>query len=931
MINQVVEPIGKNFITKTNLKMKSITIKLSLILLAILISGTVISQGVVISDDANATPHGSAMLDLQSVDKGFLPPRMTTLDRTNIVNPASGLVVYDTDKESLFLFNGTEWKPLATDSGSQWEADGEDIYRNTGNVGIGTDSPNTLLHTKGLGTGQGNILFEGEAKLLLPPMYGPTPASGPGTRLMWYPDKVAFRVGLVTDSQWDSALIGPNSYAFGINPIASGHSSIAFGRETYAPSFNETVIGAYNTSYTPQGIGLFSWNGSDRLFVVGNGTAENQRSDALVLLKNGNFGLGTSFPQTTMHINGSFRYENGNQAEGKVLTSDEFGNVTWADPTSGVEIDPVFNASPAVSIGNSDINNWNDAFSWGDHNQAGYLLEENDPTVATIQPGSVPRWNGAELEDSDVYIQNGQLGIGTVTPDALLHVNGTGTGEGNVLFVGEYKFSDPGPAPIEGGGTRMMWYPDKAAFRAGRVNGSHWDTDSIGNYSFAFGVNTKATATYSTAIGYINIASGQSSTALGYRVEATGTRSTAIGHETKATSANSTAMGSRTIASGLNSTAMGNNTRAYGTASSANGDFVSAYSYAEVAIGRWNTSYTPEGITAWNSNDRLFVIGNGINQSIRKDAMVVMKNGNTGIGISTPNESLEVDGNIHVSGGNRTIFNRSSNSLAFGTSNTERMLITSGGNVGVGTNSPGALLHVERTSSSSSPQFRIHNSSATGFARLRLTNEAHEHYWDIASGGTNNYLDFYHNGNGGSMMTLRPDLRFVGIRTINPTFTLHVNGDAGKPGGGSWANASDARLKSDVQDLQGSLENLLKLRGVTFIYNDPETIHELPGKRTGMIAQEVAEVFPDWVSEANDGYLRLTYRGFEALMVEALRELREEKDAEIQTLNLTIQKLNSELQSLGRNKSELSDRLGTLETMLGQILLRQQVVDADTE
>jgi hypothetical protein len=222
-----------------------------------------------------------------------------------------------------------------------------------------------------------------------------------------------------------------------------------------------------------------------------------------------------------------------------------------------------------------------------------------------------------------------------------------------------------------------------------------------------------------------------------------------------------------------------------------------------------------------------------------------------------------------------------------------RMTIRETGNIGIGTDSPSARLHIRRASSSSTPQVIVHNSSTTGFARFRLTNEAHEHYWDIASGGANNYLDFYHNGNGGSMMTLRPDLQFVGIRTINPTFTLHVNGDAGKPGGGSWANASDARLKSDVQDLQGSLENLLKLRGVTFLYNDPEAIHELPGERIGMIAQEVAEVFPDWVSEANDGYLRLTYRGFEALMVEALRELRAEKDAEIESLNSRLTALEA--------------------------------------
>jgi hypothetical protein len=44
-----------------------------------------------------------------------------------------------------------------------------------------------------------------------------------------------------------------------------------------------------------------------------------------------------------------------------------------------------------------------------------------------------------------------------------------------------------------------------------------------------------------------------------------------------------------------------------------------------------------------------------------------------------------------------------------------------------------------------------------------------------------------------------------------------------------------------------------------------------------MIAQEVEQLFPQWVDEGADGFKRLTLRGFEALVVEALRELREER------------------------------------------------------
>jgi hypothetical protein len=138
---------------------------------------------------------------------------------------------------------------------------------------------------------------------------------------------------------------------------------------------------------------------------------------------------------------------------------------------------------------------------------------------------------------------------------------------------------------------------------------------------------------------------------------------------------------------------------------------------------------------------------------------------------------------------------------------------------------------------------------------------------DFTSTGTNQFLI---RASGG-----------VGINTTSPEFLLHVNGDAGKPGGGAWSVTSDARLKKNVQPLEQALERLLRLRGVTFEYKDPKAAHELPGERTGMIAHEVEKVFPDWVETGKDGMKRLSIRGFEALTVEALRELRAEKDRQL--------------------------------------------------
>ena len=56
-----------------------------------------------------AAPNASAMLDISSTNKGMLIPRMTSAQRTAIVSPANGLMVYDTDVKSFWFYNGAVW------------------------------------------------------------------------------------------------------------------------------------------------------------------------------------------------------------------------------------------------------------------------------------------------------------------------------------------------------------------------------------------------------------------------------------------------------------------------------------------------------------------------------------------------------------------------------------------------------------------------------------------------------------------------------------------------------------------------------------------------------------------------------------------------------------------------------------------------------
>lgn len=134
--------------------MKTIVI-LSLILLAAKVSS---GQGVAINETGHL-PHVSAILDISSGDKGLLVPRMSEDRRNDIENPATGLLIYQTDGVTGFYYNaGTtsvpDWQPVKSYEGV-WTQDGNNIYYNTGNVGIGTATPSALLHTSGTGTGGG--------------------------------------------------------------------------------------------------------------------------------------------------------------------------------------------------------------------------------------------------------------------------------------------------------------------------------------------------------------------------------------------------------------------------------------------------------------------------------------------------------------------------------------------------------------------------------------------------------------------------------------------------------------------------------------------------------------------------------------------------------------------------------------------------------
>lgn len=215
------------------------------------------------------------------------------------------------------------------------------------------------------------------------------------------------------------------------------------------------------------------------------------------------------------------------------------------------------------------------------------------------------------------------VGIGTVSPKARLHVS-----DSSVVFSATgLALVVPGNTPVIGTGRRLMWFADKAAFRAGYASGTEWDKASVGYYSFASGYGVTASGDYSTSTGLNNIASGMASTAIGYNAQATKDFSRAFGTVAFATGNSAMAIGNQSFASGDFSVTLGNN--------------IVSKSMGGLVVGMYNNmDDAPDPVTGAQT-DRIFQIGNGfydliIDDEVRKNAMTVLRNGNVGIGANNP-------------------------------------------------------------------------------------------------------------------------------------------------------------------------------------------------------------------------------------------------------------------------------------------------------
>jgi hypothetical protein len=252
----------------------------------------------------------------------------------------------------------------------------------------------------------------------------------------------------------------------------------------------------------------------------------------------------------------------------------------------------------------------------------------------------------------------------------------------------------------------------------------------------------------------------------------------------------------------------------------------------------------------------------------------------------------------------------SSSSSFFSTTGDHQFLVRAVGGVGIGTNAPANQLSVDGAVNitgklgiaTEAPEANLHIDGANGSGLgIRLESYNHDLLNMYYSGETGFVIDSYRVNDGRRLpLLLQPAGGKVGIGTSTPGFLLEVNGDAGKPGGGSWSVASDRRLKDVEKTFDRSLEAIENLKPVVYHYKK-DNAAGLPSdvSYVGLIAQDVETSIPEAVSSDDSGYLHLNNDPIIWTMLNAINDLREENERQRQQ----IEELRAKMENLSMTRS----------------------------
>ncbi|HUR30422.1 MAG TPA: hypothetical protein VMZ69_03260 [Saprospiraceae bacterium] len=259
------------------------------------------------------TPNASSVFDISSTTKGLLIPRMTSAQRTAIPTPATGLLVFDTNTNQFYFYNGSSWNAIAG-SGSALTLPYEGTVDNPGTAFRITNSGNAIEgnSTSGNGLNVSSVTGAG-LNSLSSSGFGIITSSTSSTALYAFSNNELPTINSTNSNGLGVAIKGNSSAHNAILGVSAGTSKAGIRGESTGPS----GIGVFGTSTQATGYGVYG--------NVGTGIGVYGFSSSGTGVR-ANSGSGLA-----LEVIGKLKISGGNTnpSNGAVLTSDASGNAVW--------------------------------------------------------------------------------------------------------------------------------------------------------------------------------------------------------------------------------------------------------------------------------------------------------------------------------------------------------------------------------------------------------------------------------------------------------------------------------------------------------------------------------------------------------------------------------------------------------------------------
>jgi hypothetical protein len=204
--------------------------------------------------------------------------------------------------------------------------------------------------------------------------------------------------------------------------------------------------------------------------------------------------------------------------------------------------------------------------------------------------------------------------------------------------------------------------------------------------------------------------------------------------------------------------------------------------------------------------------------------------------------------------------------------------LATGGGVGVsGFSGTGIAAYFENSGSgASNPAIYAENTNAAGIVYWGENNSSDASMVLTNNDSTGPILKCFGPG-GVRPLQVNADGK-VGINQLAPSEALHVVGNICYTG--SIGACSDERYKKDITTISGSLDRVLKMRGITYRWKKDEYPEQDFDDKVhlGFIAQEVEELCPEVVISDDNGYKSVDYSRLTPVLLEAIKEQQEQID-----------------------------------------------------